>query len=313
MQKRIEGTYQSSEKVLKAVERLLNEGYKGEEIVVITDNNSNHQKELDDLTLIEVESVDPNEGLSFWEKAKEMLSFGNYNVDESNSPLTEYGIDDTEAQAHNEALRNGEILILVNKEMPTNIAEEEDSGRVENQYDESVDQTREEMKEEYETSPGEEEVFDPSKAQSSREDKHSDEVKNEMEANVLKDNEKNKTNGEEIGDIPESSVEAQQASNVEESTSNENKNRLDDEEAPQLTGDETSVTLDEGTHEYPDKINTGYTEGSTEKPAKSPLNAEEKKEKSPSENTERPESDAYYNDEYQDAGGKTIEDDERKK
>ena len=287
MQRRIEGTYQSSEEVLKAVERLLNEGYKGEEMVIITDNNSNHQKELDDISLIEVDSVNPNEGLSFWEKAKEMLSFGNYNVDESNGPLAEYGIDDSEAQTHNEALRNGEILILVNKEVPKNIKNVvADNGSSRTQgastpAEESIEQTREEMKEEYEPSPGEEETFDPSKAQSSREDKLSGEENMEEEGNTMNDN--------------------------------ENKNRLDDNEAPQLTGDETSVTLDEGSHEYPDNINTGYTEGSTEKPAKSPLNAEEKKEKSPSENTEPPESDAYYNDEYQDAGGKTIEDDERKK
>lgn len=287
MQRRIEGTYQSSEKVLKAVERLLNEGYKGEEMVIITDNNSNHQKELDDVSLIEVDSVNPNEGLSFWEKAKEMLSFGNYNVDESNGPLAEYEIDDSEAQTHNEALRNGEILILVSKEVPKNIknvVDDKDSSRTQRAStptEESIEQTRGEMKEEYEPSPGEEETFDPSKAQSSREDKTFEEENMEEEENTMNDN--------------------------------ENKNRLDDNEAPQLTGDETSVTLDEGSHEYPDKVNTGYTEGSTEKPAKSPLNAEEKKEKSPSENTEPPESDAYYNDEYQDAGGKTIEDDERKK
>lgn len=311
MQRRIEGTYQSSQEVLKAVERLLNEGYKGEEVVVITDNNSNHQNELNDMTVVEVDSVNPNEGLSFWEKAKEMLSFGNYDVDESKSPLTEYGIDDTEAQAHNEALRNGEILILVNKETPTNNETIHSSpvGKTDVHSEESIETTREEMKEEYDPAPGEEEVFDPSKAQSSREDKYPDEENNEMEAKTLKDDEKNKTNG----DIPESSISAQHDSGTGEPTSNDNKNRLDDEEAPQLTGDETSVTLDEGTHEYPDKINTGYTEGSTEKTAKSPLNAEEKKEKSPSENTEAPESDAYYNDEYQDAGGKTIEDDERKK
>lgn len=289
MQRKIEGTYQSSKEVLAAVERLLNEGYKGEEIVVITDNNSNHQKELDDMSLIEVDAVDPNEGLSFWDKAKEMLSFGNYDVDESHSPLTEYGVEDTEAQRHNEALRNGEILILVNKEVPKNIKDvAEDNGssdvkKVSNHQDESLENTREEMKEEYEPTPGDKETFDPSKAQSSREDKHFDDA--------LKDNK-----GEE-SDIM---------------NNNENNNRLDDEQAPQLTGDETSVTLDEGTHEYPDKVNTGYTEGSTEKPAPSPLNAEEKEEKSPSENTEQPESDAYYNDEYQDAGGKTIEDDERK-
>lgn len=286
MQRRIEGTYQSSAEVLKAVERLLNEGYKGGEMVIITDTNSNHQKELDDVSLIEVDAVNPNEGLSFWEKAKEMLSFGNYDVDESNGPLTEYGIDETEAQTHYDALRNGEILILVNKEVPKNIEKvikDNDSNQVQknsSHSQESINQSREEMKEEYEPTPGEEETFDPSKAQSSREDMPFDKKNMDEETNTMSDQ--------------------------------ENKNRLDDKEAPQLTGDEASVTLDDGSHEYPDKINTGYTEGSTEKSAKSPLNAEEKKEKSPSENTEQPESDAYYNDEYQNAGGKTIEDDESK-
>lgn len=289
MQRRIEGTYESSQEVLTAVERLLNEGYKGEEIVVITDTNSQHQKELENMSLIEVDAVNPNEGLSFWEKAKEMLSFGSYHVDDANGPLSEYRIDEKEAQTHYDALRNGEILILVNKEVPKNVGnavQDKESNQILNDSshsEESIEQSREEMKEKYEPSPGEEEVFDPSKAQSSREDKSFD-----MESEKNKDEET-----DAMGD-------------------NENKNRLDDNDAPQITGDESSVTLDEGSHEYPDKINTGFTEGSSDKPTESPLNAEEKKEKSPSENTEQPESDAYYNDEYQDAGGKTIEDDERK-
>lgn len=267
MQRRIEGTYQSSQDVLKAVERLLNEGYKGEEIVVITDNNSNHQVELEDMSLIEVDAVDPNEGLSFWDKAKELLSFGNYSLDESNSPLLEYEIDETEAQTHNEALRNGEILVLVNKEQSQNNTpitknnNPSQSQKVSDHQDDSLEETREEMKEEYEPSPGEEEVFDPSKAQSSREDKYSDEK-----------------------------FENQKDEELDGMKDKETKSQLDDNEAPQITGDEISVTLDQGSHEYQDNINTGYTEGSTDKS----------------------ENDEYYKDEYQNEGGKTIENNDEK-
>ena len=46
MQRRVEGTYQTSSEVIKAVERLMNEGYKAEEMVVVTDNDSKDRKSV---------------------------------------------------------------------------------------------------------------------------------------------------------------------------------------------------------------------------------------------------------------------------
>ncbi|MER2294429.1 MAG: general stress protein [Desemzia incerta] len=234
MQRRVEGTYQTSSEVIKAVERLMNEGYKAEEMVVVTDNDSKHQEELDDLTLVEVDTVDPDEGDSFWEKAKEMLSFGNYDTNESNTPLTKYDVAESDAEQYNSALKNGDILLLVaQKESST-----QQQAAAVKQEDPAVIASKEKMKEDYEPSPGDEEIFDPTKAQSAREDKP-----NENKEETLVDDKELNKNAQEPAE------------------NNENDNMLEDEEAPQLTGDETSVTVDEGNHVYPDNINTGYTAG----------------------------------------------------
>ncbi len=77
MDRKVEGTYLSKEETVSAVERLINEGYVAEEIIIVT--NEKNESELEDLTIVEVDAVDPNEGFSLWEKLKETFSFGRYN------------------------------------------------------------------------------------------------------------------------------------------------------------------------------------------------------------------------------------------
>lgn len=273
MQRRVEGTYQTSTEVIKAVERLLNEGHKAEEIVVVTDRKSKHQEELKDLTLVEVDTVDPNEGTSFWEKAKEMLTFGKYDSEESNAPLTKYDVDENEAEKYNAALKNGDVLLLVAEK---DISNQSQTASVE-QEDPAIIASKEAMKEDYEPSPGDEEIFDPTKAQSAREDKP-----NQNKEAALMDDKKLNKNAQEPVD------------------NNENDNMLEDEEAPQLTGDETSVTIDEGNHVYPDNINTGYTAGNAKNDADDS-----------SDYVNKPDNDANNDDTYIQSGEKTTDNTEK--
>lgn len=247
MQRRIVGSYQESKDVVSEVERLMNEGYVGEEILIITDSKSNHQGELEDLSLVEVDAVDTGEEMSFWEKTKEVLSFGNYDSDEPKKILAEYGVDETQAQPYQDSLRDGNILLLVNSDAPAQLKQQSEQGT-----DTAVDASKDTMKEDYEPTPGDEEEFDPSKAQSSREDKPTQDEK----AEIKKNESDSAPTVHEDGDITTDSAETQRKME-EEVESGNNENRLDDQDAPQLTGDETTVTHVEGTHEYPDNINSG--------------------------------------------------------
>lgn len=246
MQRRIIGSYQSSKEVVSEIEKLMNEGYVGEEILIITDSKSEHQKELENLSLVEVDAVDPNEGLSFWEKTKEVLSFGKYDNHQPDSPLKEYGVDENQAEPYKDALQEKNILLLVDSHAPAQLEKSVAPD------EEEVESSKDDMKEDYEPAPGDEETFDPSKAQSSREDKLTEEEKEEIEKNdALK-----VVPGHGNGDVSSGSAEKQRKAE-KEAASGENDNLLDDPDAPQLTGDETSVTHTGGTHKYPDDVNEG--------------------------------------------------------
>ena len=309
MQRRVEGTYLSPEEVMHAVERLLQEGYQGEEILIITDDKSDY-KSLEDLSLVEVDSVDPDEGKSLWEKTKETLSFGNYHSDEAEYPLTEYDVPEEAAEHYTTALENGEIILLVNSDAPAHL--EYDNLSTVNE--EVLDTDEKEIKEEpqkaetaesFDAKTSDEDYFDPSQAQSAREDKVTPgriDTEDEKKQSSYKPFEKN---DDLKGDVPEYSSSAQKA----ESASHEKESH-----APELTGDEDTVVKHETDHSYPDNINTGATGGSEEKlTPQSPLRGQHTaEEQEPTKQTPSPESDAYYSSSFKEAGGKTIEDDEEK-
>lgn len=268
-----------------------------DEILIITDNN--HENELEDLTLVDVEAVETEEEDSLWDKIKDTFNFGNYNEGNDANPLVEYGIDAEAAEHFNEALENRETIILLDSTAPANIEhlstvnEEvlngegmEDTEMAPNNENknksEDVEPSEVKTKEAMKPESGEEEQFDPSKAQSAREDVAGTSVASSPDKGQRQDEA-----GEPI-DKHKNSVEG----------------------LPQLTGDEQTVETDESNHVYPDNISKGVVGEDTAK--NSPLNAEPRQEEYPDAHKNIPESDAYYGGKYEDAGGKTIKDDEKK-
>lgn len=316
MDRRVEGTYMSKEETVSAVERLINEGYVADEIVIVT--NEKNESELEDLTMVEVDSVDPNEGLSLWEKMKESFSFGRYNSEEPANPLEEYGVEEGSGDHFTEALENGEIVILVNSAGPSNtehlsqVNEEVLNGTNDNESENeeiaAKEPTKTPTKEKMEATPGEGEQFDPTKAQSSRED---------IEGNPVTAPDKKNTDSA-TSTTTEGSI-SPITSNEENS---ENKSLAVNEEVkgsslekdPELTGDEATVVAENEGHVYPDNISKGVVDGGSSSAGSAQANGTEKSEEArPELNSKQPESDAYYSDDYEEAGGKSIQKDEEEK
>ncbi|WP_407370333.1 general stress protein [Carnobacterium sp.] len=306
MDRRVEGTYTSKEETVSAVERLINEGYASDEIVIVT--NEKHEKELEDLTLVEVDAVNPTEGLSLWEKLKESFSFGRYNSDEISNPLEEYGVEGDIGEHYTEALESGEIVILVNSAGPSKIQqlsqvnEEVLNGNNESEREviAAKNPAKAPTKEKMDAMPGEEEQFDPTKAQSSREDIEGNPDTSPDKQNI------NSTSEESISPI--NSNQEQNGSTV--SSVNEKVKGSSLEKEPELTGDESTVVAENEGHVYPDNISQGVVDGGDSSSSKGIGKTEESK---PEMNTKQPESDAYYSDNYEEAGGKTIKKDDEDK
>lgn len=310
MDRRVEGTYMSKEETVSAVERLVNEGYLTDEIIIVT--NEKHESELEDLTMVEVDSVDPSEGLSLWEKMKQSFSFGRYDSEESSNPLEDYGVEETSGEHFTEALENGEIVILVNSAGPSNlnhlsqVNEEVLNGTNNNNHEETViakEPTKAPTKEEMEATSGEGEQFDPSKAQSTRED---------IEGNPVTAPDKqasSSTSERSTSPITENELDSgNKASLVTEEVKGSSL-----ENDPELTGDESTVVAENEGHVYPDNISKGVVDGGDSSINSTHLNGTEKStESKPEQNSEQPESDAYYSTNYEEAGGKSIQQDDEK-
>lgn len=274
MDRRVEGTYTSKEETVSAVERLINEGYASDEIIIVT--NEKHEKELEDLTLVEVDAVNPTEGLSLWEKLKESFSFGRYNSDEVSNPFEEYGVEEDIGEHYTEALESGEIVILVNSAGPSKTQQlSQVNEEVLNGHAEQVakDPVKAPTKEKTDAIPGEGEQFDPSKAQSSRED---------IEGNPV-------------------TAPDKQSSNSDVSINPITTNQKQD--------DKILSSENEG-HVYPDNISKGVVDGGDSSHSKG---IEKTAESKPELNSKQPESDAYYSNSYEEAGGKTIRKDDEDK
>lgn len=294
MDRRVEGTYVSKEETVSAVERLINEGYLADEIIIVT--NEKKESELEDLTMVEVDAVDPGEGLSLWEKMKQSFSFGRYDSDEPSNPLEDYGVEEGSGDHFTEALENDEIVVLVNSAGPSNLNHLSQVNKAalngaddSNGEDAASNPSETSTKEEMEATPGEGEQFDPTKAQSSRED---------------------------IAGNPVTAPDKQASSSTKEESISpiaENKDVKDSsfEKAPQLTGDESTVVAENEGHVYPDNISKGVVDGGDSAASSVHVNGTGKSEESrPDQNTKPPESDAYYSDNYEEAGGKSIKKDD---
>ncbi len=295
MDRRVEGTYVSKEETVSAVERLIDEGYLADEIIIVT--NEKTESQLEDLTLVEVDAVDPGEGLSLWEKLKQSFSFGRYDSDEPSNPLEDYGVEEGSGDHFTEALENDEIVILVNSAGPSNlnhlsqvneavlnVTDTSNNGNVASTPSETS------TKEEMEATPGDGEQFDPTKAQSSRED---------------------------IAGNPVTAPDKQVSSFTKEESSSpiaETKDVKDSsfDKVPQLTGDESTVVAENEDHVYPSNISKGVVDGGDSAANSVHVNGAGKLEEAkPDQHVKQPESDAYYSDEFENAGGKSIKKDDK--
>lgn len=310
MDRRVEGTYMSKEETVSAVERLVNEGYLMDEIIIVT--NEKHESELEDLTMVEVDSVDPSEGLSLWEKMKQSFSFGRYDSEESSNPLEDYGVEEASGEHFTEALENGEIVILVNSAGPSNtdhlsqVNEEVLNGTGNTNSEEAIvakEPTKASTKEETETTPGEEEQFDPSKAQSTRED---------IEGNPVTAPDKQTSSSTLEGSISPITENEVNSENNRTSVNEEVKGSSLGTD-PELTGDESTVIAENEGHVYPDNISKGIVDGGDSSTSSAHVNGVGKSaESEPEQYSAQPESDAYYSDNYEEAGGKSIQQDDEK-
>ena len=82
------------------------------------------------------------------------------------------------------------------------------------------------------------------------------------------------------------------------------------ESDPELTGDESTVIAENEGHVYPDNISKGVVDGGDSSHSKG---IEKTSESKPELNSTQPESDAYYSNSYEEAGGKTIRKDDEDK
>ncbi|MGB6178923.1 general stress protein [Carnobacterium sp.] len=317
MDRIVEGTYTSTDEAVKAVERLLNEGYVAEELLIITDEK--HEDELEKLTLVDVESVeeDDEEEESLWDKIKETFRMGDYSKENESNTLVEHGVDAETAEHFSESLENHEIIILMNSTAPEHsnqlstvneevlntddsILETNDSKNAlsEEQLKPSEIKTKESMN----PASGDGEPFDPSKSQSAREDVPGTSTISSPDRDLEQD--RDHTNDEEMF-----KKERTETTGFIEDNGKDMFNQ-DRHDAPHLTGDEKSVNAEDSNHVYPDNISTGVV--GDELAGDSSFDREPRKVEHPEPHKDIPESDAYYSNKYEDAGGKTIRDEEEK-
>ena len=287
MERIVEGTYTSADEAVKAVERLLAEGYLAEELLIITDEK--HEDELEDLTSVDVESVEEEEeeNESLWDKIKETFNMGDYTKDSESNTLVEHGVDAEKAEHFSESLENHEIIILTNSTAPAHSKQLSSVNEEVLNDDETSaingiksNPSKIETKESMDPATGDGEPFDPTRAQSAREDVPGTSTASSPDKNINLDN---------------------------QPTDETNALKKDKKDLPHLTGDENTVESEDENHVYPDNISKGVVGEQTKEDKKKTA---PKKVEHPEPQKDIPESDAYYSNKYEDAGGKTIKDDE---
>ena len=235
MDRIVEGTYTSTDETVKAVERLLNEGYVAEELLIITDET--HENELEDLTLVDVESVEGevnNEEESLWDKIKDTFRMGDYSKDSESNTLVEHGVDAEMAEHFSESLENKEIIILANSTAPAH-SKQLSTVNEEVLANDEVDPSEIKTKEAMNPATGDGEPFDPSKAQSAREDVPGTSTVSSPDKAV--DQENHPANEEHFF-----KQDKEEMSNLTDKNDSKEKEldmfKQDRRDAPQLTGDE---------------------------------------------------------------------------
>lgn len=296
MDRRVEGTFVSKEDARREIERLIQEeGYQPKELVLVSDQNTS----IDETTIdeVKVDIVDSTKNGSVWEKVKETLSFGTYHSEEAENALEKHGVTHDLADHYIEALKSGELVLLANSDAPANpelselnetiIEEEENVTMVDKkqQQDAPVDEVNSE----------EEEALKGSNLEKNPSDVSTSETKDENVEEGMDPSQANETRSDDSGD-GESDLD-------DDSTTEDD--GTDPSTNPDLTGEEDTVSAEETQQKEPKTA-----KGQVKPEAKSPLNAEPKSEKDPSEESESPEGDAEYPEEQEKAGMKNEEDNE---
>lgn len=307
MDRHIIGTFTNEEDTVQEVKHLIDEeGYSSDELALVIDKHSNYEERLNTLKEVQVEQVEVEDG-SVWDRIKDTFSFGSYDSKASHSVLEDYGVPHNQADHYMGALKDGEIILLANTDAPrsTELSEVNEEIVAKERNDMVDDNKKEQPIDEVNS---EEEEAIKNKGQKSKNEDQEPKKEDEEPKNV----ETSETEQENMGDsIDPSQADHTRKDNGAEGksdSSNENEPdgedlKQDQEEDPDLTGEEETVDAQESKHGHGNKI----AEGVVKPEAKSPLNTEGKEEKDPSEKSEAPESDANYPQEAEDAGMKSEE------
>ncbi|WP_027108820.1 general stress protein [Lacticigenium naphthae] len=287
MERIVEGTYLTMKEVREAIERLEEDNYSVDEMMVITDKEKQYDETQIASYAVNIDSVEVSEEEeSFWDKIKETLSFDQYSSNDSDSLLTEFGVNEERAEHFNEALEAGEIILLVDSNAPKKIDElssvneevmdgefpgsEETvqlshAGKVhstkeENAY-ETVDQSSDQV-EKNQTMPETKETdvsqletgdFDASQAENTRKEEEKAKEKKGTEKRDTTDKKPTEISTSETSDqAMDEDMDPSQAQH----TRDEKNDAVKEETKPDLTGDEKTVVKDEQPHHYPKNINT---------------------------------------------------------
>lgn len=295
MDRRVEGTFQTKEEAKQEVERLIHEeGFRAEELLLVSDQNA----VIDETNIdqVPVNVVDANDDGSFWEKMKEALSFGTYHSEEAENALEKHGVSHDLADHYIEALQSGELVLLANTDAPSEpdlseiteeIIDEKENKRMvdKKQQDAPIDEVNTEEEDVIKGSDTKEK--EPTEVSTS-------ETKDDNVAEGMDPAQANDTRSDESGDGE---------ADLNDDTTTED-DATDLSTNPDLTGEEETVEAEGTEQEKEPKI----AQGQVKPEAKSPLNAEPKEEKDPSEESEAPEGDAEYAPDMEEEGMKNEED-----
>ncbi|WP_028274899.1 general stress protein [Atopococcus tabaci] len=277
LERRVEGTYQTVDEAKEAVQRLLNEGYQTDEILLIVEDDSGFEEELRKAAQVPVDAVDVDEEDSFWDRIVEAFTFN----DDDEDSLEKYGVREENAERFNSALEANEIVLLVDSAAPRHNGSlsEVNEQVLASEPEDTV--THSDSSLQAEATPNEKTIYQGgSNDMTDKEKKQNiNEVGSDEEKEVTpSDVDTSETNT----DAMESTHDASQAQNTREeedaasgeATSQSEKTSAEStpdkgdslETTPELTGDEDTVVKDpSGDHRYPDNIAKGTVDGKDNK------------------------------------------------
>lgn len=114
MSKVFKNAYQSVEEAAAEVEHLLVEGYKPDDITVVT--HKENKGTIESLTIAEIDPVKKQDHQSIWDRTRDIFTDGDID-----NPLGKYELSPTITERYNKTIQNGGYVILV--EEPTSGSE----------------------------------------------------------------------------------------------------------------------------------------------------------------------------------------------